>query len=246
MSAENREFFDAYAKDYGYDINSTLAARLKYELVRRYLASDSQVLDVGCGNAIHLIPLAPHCRSMTGVDVSEPMLAEADAKIRQAGLGNITLRKEGAAKLSADSNSFDLVYALSILPLVREAEDAISECARVLKEGGIAILDVAGRYNLSAVYWSRWYRRNGHFGTRSFSLARARTLLKSASLTLVECHALGLTDQWKYVPGLRRIESISRIFHGPGERDLDYRLSNLRLLAPLANRWYFVCRKETA
>ena len=246
MSAANREFFDAYAKDYGYDTRSTLAARLKYELVRRYVKSDSRVLDVGCGNGIHLIPLAPHCGSMTGVDVSEKMLAEADAKIRQAGLSNITLRKEGAAGLSDESGSFDLVYAFSILLLVPDTARAISECARVLKPGGIAILDITGHFNLSAIYWSLWYRRKHDIDIRAFSLPRARALLKSASLDPIECHALGLTDQWKYVPGLRCIESIGKIFHGSGERDLDYRLSNLRLLAPLANRWYFVCRKEGA
>jgi len=60
---------------------------------------------------------------------------------------------------------------------------------------------------------------------------------------VVESHALGFLDQWRYIPGLHWCKWLDRLLHASLQRDLDYRTSNLPMFFPLANRWYLACRK---
>lgn len=236
--------YDDYAANYGYDLHSTLSARLKYELARRYLQPHYQVLDVGCANGIHMQALAGYCSAITGIDINDRMLEQADERLSNQGIGNARLLKRSAAELGLPDASFDLVYSFSTLLLVPDTQCAVAEIARVLRPGGYAILDIIGRYNLSRIYWGYYYRRHGHFGVNSFTFPQLRSLLGRVGLEPIEAHALGFTDQWRYIPGLHWCKFLERIFHGPGSRDLDYRLSNTGPLFALANRWYLVCRRS--
>ena len=96
------------------------------------------VLDLGCGTGRYFLGLR-NVNTLTGLDASEPMLAEAAHPTRA---GDITARKIALVKgdlathAFAD-NSFDLVYSIGVLaehvPLTRTL---VARVARWLKPGG--------------------------------------------------------------------------------------------------------------
>ncbi len=232
------------AEAYGRDLSPIVPNRIKAELVLRHLRPEDEVLDVGCANGLHLLAVAGHCRRVVGIDIHDAMLAVARDRLARAGVGNVALAAQSASALAFAGQSFDLVYSFSTLLLVPDIRGALGEIARVLRPGGLAILDIAGRYNLSHLYHTWYYRRHGHFGVNAFGHAQLVRLLGRLGLRICEEHALGFADQWKYVPGLHLCRFLDRFFHAPGPTDLDYRLSNSRWFFSLANRWYVVCRKS--
>jgi SAM-dependent methyltransferase len=241
--ASSNAIYDRLAGDYGYAVDGTLGARLKYELVLRHTPPDARICDVGCANGLHLARIAPHCREIVGVDINARMLALARDAIAQEGLGNARVEEMSATALGFPDASFDAAYSFSTLLLVPDVERAIGEIARILRPGGTAVPDLTGRWNLSQRHWTSWYRRHGHPGLRAFDLSQATNTLAAAGLDVVEAPALGFLDQWRYVPVLRRATFLDGLVHG-SQRDLDYAVSNVRPLRPLANRWYMVCRRR--
>lgn len=232
---------DRIADDYGYDLELDTATRLKHQLVAEHLRCDHEVLDVGCANGLHLRVHAPRCRRIVGIDLNEKMLDLAAGAA--AGLDNVVLSRQDATALGVRTASVDVVYSFSTLLLVPDLAGAVREVARVLRPGGTAVLDFTGRYNVSQVFWRAWYRWHGHRTLHALSRRQVRALLSAAGLEVEAWHASGFTDQWKYVPVLRKSRRLARAFHGNEVLDRDYRISNRRALVPLANRWYVVARR---
>jgi ubiquinone/menaquinone biosynthesis C-methylase UbiE len=236
---------DDLAGSYGYAVDATLAAQLKYRLVLEHTPPDARILDVGCANGLHARKVAPHCRRIVGIDLNRRMLDLAAQALAADGLKNAELLEMSATDLAFGDGSFDAAFCFSTLLLIPEAERVVAEIARVLRPGGIAVLDITGRRNLSQRHWDVWWRSQGHPGLRSFTWSRARELLASNGLEIITAPALGFLDQWKYLPVVRRATFLERVLHPSVERDLDFAVSNLRPLRPLANRWYAVCRRAT-
>jgi len=233
--------YDAMAATYGFDVGANLSSRLKYDLALKFIKPADRVLDVGCGNGIHMRLLAARCGHITGIDVNAPMLAIAREALADAS--NVTLELQSASALGFADASFDLVYSFSTLLLVPDFDRALGEVARVLKRDGIALLDITGRWNLSRVYWGRFYRRHGHFGVHAFGYRGIVNKFERYGLGVIESHALGFLDQWRYIPGLHWCKGLDRVLHRSLQHDLDYAVSNNRLIFPLANRWYLACRR---
>ena len=236
------------ATNYGWRTDTTLASRLKLDVVRKYCFSKARLCDVGCGNGLFLRVLANDCAQITGVDLNSEMLAECRAMIDREGISNANVVQSGASALPLPDSDFDIVYCFSTLLLIADVDNALGEMLRVLRPGGHLILDVAGRNNLSAIYWRLWYARRGHFGLSAFSYPVIKRKLEAIGLSVVENHALGFCDQWKYVPGLHLLRRLDNVFHASLEpqRNIDYRLSNRRGFFRFANRWYIVAKKAAA
>jgi len=239
------ELHNHIANEYGYDVHNNPAGRFKYHLLLKYSNKTSRVLDVGCANGIHMRLLARRCKSITGVDINDKMLELAQQVFELDQIKNATLRKTSAADLELPSSYFDLVYSFSALLLVPNLDDALSEIYRVLRVGGIALLDITGKYDLSRIYWSLYYRRHGGLRLNSFSYPEITSKISGLGFDILESHALGFADQWKYVPGLHLLKFLDRIVHDGEIYDLDYNLSNMSLFARFANRWFFVIRKTS-
>jgi ubiquinone/menaquinone biosynthesis C-methylase UbiE len=233
---------DQRAGSYGLRLDASYAQTLKLELVQQLARPGDRCLDVGVATGLIALPLARTVRTVHGLDLSAAMVQQCVRNIRESGAANVHVCQASATALPYPDAAFDLAFSFSTLLLVPESGRAYAEIARVLRPGGTAVLDITGRYNISQLYWRRYYRREGHWGLHAYSLGGIRRALAAVGLRLREVHASGATDQWKYVPGLRKISALERLFHarssGP---DLDHRLSNL--LKPFAARWYLVLER---
>jgi phosphatidylethanolamine/phosphatidyl-N-methylethanolamine N-methyltransferase len=99
-----------------------------------------RILEVGVGTGISL-PDYSRANRLYGVDISEPMLRKAQARVDELGLANVEgLSVMDAEHLSFPDASFDIVVAQYVITTVPNPEAALDEFARVLKPGGEIVL----------------------------------------------------------------------------------------------------------
>lgn len=129
--------FDTLAGDYDAG-RSGYANELYDTLVNFGLKRSDSVLDVGCGTGLASAPLAVNGFTVTGVDVSEPML-----EIARRRLPNATFVNARAEKLPFKDNEFGVAMSAQVFHhLDRTA--ALKEMQRVVKPGGMI-----------AIWWKR-------------------------------------------------------------------------------------------
>lgn len=115
---------------------------------RRLIGPATDMLDLGCGIGRVAQALAPHCRSVIGLDISSGMIERA--MVRCGHLPNMRyLRGNGRDLDGVDTASLDLVLAVDAFPYVVQlghdaAQRHIAEAARVLRPGGtLALLNLS-------------------------------------------------------------------------------------------------------
>ncbi len=106
-------------------------------------ASPSTILDLATGTGDLAIMLASECpqSAVTGIDLSEQMLAIGSQKVSQAGLDQrVTLIPGDAENLPAKDDSFDAVTVAFGLRNFENMVQGISEIYRVLRPNGIVCI----------------------------------------------------------------------------------------------------------
>ena len=109
--------------------------------------SRAAALDFGCGVGRLTAALAAHFDSVTGVDISAPMLARASDLL--AGYSGCQLVHSDRPDLSAFADaSFDLVYSSLVLQHMPGglAAGYLREFIRVTRPGGAVVIVVPGRH----------------------------------------------------------------------------------------------------
>lgn len=195
-------------------------ARWRNELVEKIAASNpKRILDVATGTAGVAIPLAKRTAAgVTGIDISEAMLARGRERVRAAGLAaSVQLEAGRAEELPFPSESFDAVGFTYLLRYVRDPAATLVELARVLRPGGVlASLDFFVPPNPAwhAAWWfytrsilppaglalggSEWWRVGRFLGPnitsfyRAWPLARITEAWRSAGIIAVEQRAMSL------------------------------------------------------
>ena len=103
-------------------------------------AAGPDILEVGVGTGLVLPDYPPQAR-VVGVDLSEHMLRKAVEKVRARGLGHVRLiAAMDACRLGLPDARFDAVALPFVITLVPSPEQALDECARVLKPGGEIVI----------------------------------------------------------------------------------------------------------
>jgi len=99
-----------------------------------------RILEIGVGTGLSFDDYDA-TTEITGIDISEPMIARARARISR---GNYPFVKElavmDAHDLAYPGASFDCVVGQFVITLVENPERVLSECARVARPGGQIIL----------------------------------------------------------------------------------------------------------
>lgn len=113
------------------------------ETLRRFLGPDATVLDVGCGTGRVMEHVAPWCREVHGIDISERMVQEG--RERLGHLANVRFHHGNGYDLAGfGDGSFDLVYSIVALQHMPRtvAYNYLLESHRVLRRGGVLWLYV--------------------------------------------------------------------------------------------------------
>ena len=127
--ADNERFYELIFDD--------LVARLK-------IPSGSVFLDAGCGDGDHSIRLAKRGFRVIGIDFSEQVLKYTEANIAAQGLQEyIHVQNGNLCSLSFEDHSFQYIICWGVLMHIPKVEQAVSELTRVLKPGGILIVEEA-------------------------------------------------------------------------------------------------------
>jgi phosphatidylethanolamine/phosphatidyl-N-methylethanolamine N-methyltransferase len=99
-----------------------------------------RILEVGVGTGISLPDYARSNR-LVGVDLSEPMLRKAQARVAEQRLSNVeALAVMDAEHLALPDKSFDVVVAQYVITAVPHPEATLDEFARVVRPGGEIVL----------------------------------------------------------------------------------------------------------
>jgi len=155
--------YDSFTSDY--DRFNNWPARLAFELpfIENLLKAlqpagkPLKVLDAACGTGQHALALARKGYTVSGADLSSPMIAAARENARLAGL-NLDLRAVGFGSLAQafGPSSFDAVLCLgNSLPHLLTAADldrALQDFAACLHPGGMLLIQ---NRNFDAVMRSR-------------------------------------------------------------------------------------------
>ena len=124
-----------------------------------------RLIDIGCGTKPYLDLLAPYVGEHVGVDRADPF--NETARVDLTGT---------AYAIPAPDASFDAALATAVLEHLNEPEQAIRECFRVLRQGGVALYTVPMIWHLHAEPYD-YYRFTNH---------GLRHLFEKAGFTIVE------------------------------------------------------------
>ena len=131
-----------------------LVDKIEKEVMYEFLKPQPgmEILDIGCGTGNLSLELARLGARVTGVDISEPMLAIARQKALREKL-DVKFYKADVHDLPFDDETFDAVVSLSALEFVSDLGEALKEAYRVLKHGGRLVIGIIGGNSV----WSRYY-----------------------------------------------------------------------------------------
>jgi ubiquinone/menaquinone biosynthesis C-methylase UbiE len=136
-------------------------------LLRRYvvqrvakLKRAGQAVDIGCGPGHLVFDLArqmPRLR-LTGIDMSDEVLAQAKSYAAQVGFGDrIRFKKGSAQDVPYPARSFDLVVSTLSLHHWHEPVAVLDEVARILRPGGAFLIFDLRRDMAAPFYILLWF-----------------------------------------------------------------------------------------
>jgi SAM-dependent methyltransferase len=139
------------------------------ELIPYDSLKNADVLEIGIGNGSHAQLLAPHCRTYSGIDLTDYAVASTQRRFQLWNLhGNI--RRMDAEQLDFPDASFDFIWTWGVIHHSANTEKILQEMRRVLRPGGKAVVMVYHRSFLYYYIFSGFFRgvlAGGLFKTRS-------------------------------------------------------------------------------
>lgn len=134
------------------------------------------VLDVGSGDGTAASVVAPYCRTLTCVDTDARAIAAARDRLGRYPHARAEQADVHALPFVADA--FDDVLMLHTLTFAERPEDALAECARVLRPGGRIVVLCLDRHEPGALTAQYGLRHPG------FDPEQVRELLSAANLSV--------------------------------------------------------------
>jgi ubiquinone/menaquinone biosynthesis C-methylase UbiE len=130
---------DSFTKLRAKELHSEKHARWEKEILGHLPVGEKlKVLDVGCGSGFFSILLAQNGHNVTGIDLTENMIMDAQKLADKEGV-SVLFQVMDAEKLAFSNHNFDLVISRNLTWTLPNPEQAYKEWLRVLKPGGLLL-----------------------------------------------------------------------------------------------------------
>jgi ubiquinone/menaquinone biosynthesis C-methylase UbiE len=160
---------------------------------------EGEVLEVGCGEGLFLVPLAaehPGLR-ISGIDNNLERLAQAKNRVAKAGLSTISLFHQDATNLVFEDGHFDAVVCIGVLfnlDSINCARQVLSSMSRVCKKGGRIIFEY--RNSLNPLFFvkyglARYYDKTLTVPLTAYSPRQIAAIAKSLDLKIIRERYIG-------------------------------------------------------
>jgi len=178
------------------------------------LPLDRRILEVGCGAGSLAIALATAGYRLDAIDSSPQMLSLTQSQLLEQGMEDrITATLGDVHSLHSESNRFDLLVAMGVVPWLHSPALALREMSRVLRPGGYVLLNADNLWRMV------------HLIDPTLNpLAKAAARISRRALThlglirqndgIVKMHSLSQFDRMLATAGLRKIKACT-IGFGP-------------------------------
>lgn len=171
----------------GYDRPDNPIVMAEEPVVREMLDArpTGTALDAACGTGRWAHYLASRGHSVTGIDATPEMLAEARRKVPEA---RFELADLGAIPLERDS--VELAVCTLALTHVEELAPPVQELARVVRPGGRVVISDVHPFMAMLGNHARYPRRQGEFGfvqNHVHQLSEYLAAFREAGLTVLQC-----------------------------------------------------------
>ena len=152
---ERREFFNLAASKWDSLATEKTIARLDRIIKQSDIKSGSIILDIGTGTGI-LLPLLHNVLgnegTIVGLDISEKMLQRARLKNQE---DNMNYLQAAVEEIPLLEETFDMAICYASFPHFANKPRALSEIARVLKQGGrLIVCHTEGRQTINQLHQS--------------------------------------------------------------------------------------------
>ncbi|MBC8208832.1 MAG: tetratricopeptide repeat protein [Desulfobulbaceae bacterium] len=133
------ETFNAYADCFEESLVNTLDYRVPdllwehYNLLSIRPERQKRCIDLGCGTGLAGQLFAPVCDHLTGIDLSEKMLAQAEQK----RIYDRLVHEEINRFFSRDTHDYDLIIAADVLSYIGDLEPVFAATAKAAPPGSI-------------------------------------------------------------------------------------------------------------
>jgi arsenite methyltransferase len=138
MTHDDARFWNGIAEKYAAKpVDDLPAFERKKAITREHLRPDSTVLELGCGTGSLALEMARSAGHVHALDISAEMVRIANEKQQAQGVTNVTFRQGTLDDAPAyPRESFDSVWAYSILHLVPDRRRTLAALFDLLKPGG--------------------------------------------------------------------------------------------------------------
>lgn len=111
-------------------------ARHFESVVASILRPTDAVLDLGCGPGGFLSVAAPHCASITGVDVVPAFVEQCQATIDRLGLRGARALLSDGRRIPVEDGTFDAAILVDVIHHCEDPVAVLADVRRVLRPGG--------------------------------------------------------------------------------------------------------------
>lgn len=207
----------------------------KMDILKEHTASNSWVLDLGCGNGNFSIRISPLVKKVYGVDFTNEMLKAFKAGIRSANISNVEAVNADICNLPFGESKFDLAYSYSALYYIKELDRALREINRVMKPAAAAIFELSNFYSIDGLHFKLRFR----FFQNFMSLRQAKRLLEKTGFDIIKVR------YFQFIPNFMKKGVLGRLLDRKVRgRTLGETVSSLPILRFFAFKFIFICSKK--
>ncbi len=146
-------FWDRIAVRYSKQpIEDPASYEKKLRITQSHLRPEMELVELGCGTGSTAILHSPHVKRIRAYDISARMLSIAKEKAAAAGVNNVFFERAPIHEIQLSAASVDMVLMLSVLHLLPNKEQALSQAFEWLKPGGVLVTSTVCMREISSVF----------------------------------------------------------------------------------------------